>query len=187
MTDSILSAKPAPLAGGKDLGQVSGVRAGRRQEVPGAAAPGRHTAACRHGLLAAACCALAGCESLIPPPVPPPQVITESAVEIYQRPAEKALINGIRFYEEGAFDRARQSFKTALLQNLRDRRDVAVAYKYLAFISCAFNQLPDCEQYFLSAVTSDPGFVLTDAEIGHPIWGPIYRKVTGRPQPQPQR
>jgi transcriptional regulator of NAD metabolism len=24
---------------------------------------------------------------------------------------------------------------------------------------------------------ADHGFVLSDVEIGHPIWGPIYRKV----------
>jgi hypothetical protein len=126
--------------------------------------------------LAWTCAWLAGCESLRPPPAPPPAP-TASVAALYQRPPERALINGLRFYEEGAFDKAETAFRSALLQGLRDRRDAAAAYKYLAFIACAFNRIGDCEQNFRSAFASDPEFVLTDAEIGHPIWGPVYRKV----------
>jgi len=75
-----------------------------------------------------------------------------------------------------------QALRTALLQGLRDRRDTAVAHKYLAFIACAFNRLPECERQFRNALAVDPGFVLTDAEIGHPIWGPVYRRVAGQPR-----
>jgi hypothetical protein len=126
--------------------------------------------------LAAAGAWLAGCESLRPPPPPPPPP-TVSIAALYQRPPERALINGLRFYEEGAFDKAESSFRSALLQGLRDRRDAAVAYKYLAFIACAFNRIGECEQNFRSAFASNPEFALTDAEIGHPIWGPVYRRV----------
>jgi hypothetical protein len=52
-----------------------------------------------------------------------------------------------------------------------------VAYKHLAFIACAFNRPAECEADFRSAFAADPGFRLTDAEIGHPIWGPVYRRV----------
>jgi hypothetical protein len=127
--------------------------------------------------LACACSWLAGCEALRPPPPPPPSPPTASVAALYQRPPERALINGLRFYEEGAFDKAESAFRSALLQGLRDRRDTAVAYKYLAFIACAFNRIADCEQSFRSAFASDPEFILTDAEIGHPIWGPVYRRV----------
>ena len=122
----------------------------------------------------AAAVLLAGCESLAPPPAPP---ATPSIALLYAQPAERALINGLRAYEEGAFDRAEQSFRTAVLQSLRDRRDLAVAHKYLAFIACAFNRIDECEQQFRNAFGADPAFVLTDAEIGHPIWGPVYRRV----------
>ncbi len=126
--------------------------------------------------LACACAWLAGCESLRPPPPPPPPR-TASVAALYQRPPERALINGLRHYEEGAFDKAESAFRSALLQGLRDRRDTAVAYKYLAFIACAFDRIADCESSFRSAFASDPEFVLTDAEIGHPIWGPVYRRI----------
>lgn len=120
----------------------------------------------------------AGCETFAPPP--PPAAATDSIALLYQRPAERALINGLRAYEEGAFERAEQSLRTALLQQLRDPRDVAVAHKYLAFIACAFNRLQECEQQFRGALAADPSFLLSDAEIGHPIWGPVYRKVAGQ-------
>lgn len=119
---------------------------------------------------------LAGCAALQPAP-PPAKPPTESVVALLERPAERALVNGLRWYEEGAFERAEQSFRTAVLQQPRDRRDLAVAHKYLAFIACAFNRLPECEQQFRNAFAADPAFLLSDAEIGHPVWGPVYRKV----------
>lgn len=125
-------------------------------------------------LAALAALLLAGCQTMGPAPAPP---ATESIVQLYARPAERALINGLRAYEEGAFERAEQSFRTAVLQNLRDRRDLAVAHKYLAFIACAFNRISECEREFRNAFGADPNFVLTDAEIGHPVWGPVYRRV----------
>ena len=123
--------------------------------------------------------ALTACETLFPQPAPPPPPAPPpSASQIYARPPERALINGLRFYEDGIFDRAESSFRSALLQGLKDRRDVAVAHKYLAFIACAFNRVAECESNFRTAIASDADFRLTDAEIGHPIWGPVYRKVT---------
>lgn len=119
---------------------------------------------------------MAGCETLAPsPPAPPPQPL--SIAQLWQRPPERALLNGLRFYEDGNFERAEQSFRSALLQGLRDRRDEATAHKYLAFIACAFNRIGECQQQFRAAFAADPGFVLTDAEIGHPVWGPVYRMV----------
>lgn len=120
---------------------------------------------------------LAGCESL-QPPAPPPAPLGPSLTQLWQRPPERALLNGLRFYEDGVFDRAEASFRSALLQGLRDQRDAGAAHKYLAFIACAFNRIAECEQRFRNALAADRELVLTDAEIGHPIWGPVYRKVT---------
>jgi hypothetical protein len=111
---------------------------------------------------------LAGCET------EPPSV---SLVELAQHPGEHALLEGLHDYEAGSFPKAEEDFRSALHLGLRDRRDAAVAYKHLAFIACAFNRLPECEASFRSAFQADPGFRLTDAEIGHPIWGPVYRRV----------
>ena len=58
---------------------------------------------------------LPACETLAPAPRrrthPPP---TASVVALYQQPAERALIDGIRLYEEAAFERADQTLRAAL-------------------------------------------------------------------------
>lgn len=112
--------------------------------------------------------ALQGCQT-------PPQ--TASISQLYQRPAERALIDGIRFYDSGDFEHAEASFHSAIAANLSDPRDVAVAYKYLAFIACAFNRGTECALDFTNAFNADPAFRLSEAEIGHPLWGPVYRRV----------
>jgi hypothetical protein len=106
---------------------------------------------------------------------PPPESVSVAAM--VERPAERALVDGIRDYESGAFEPAERDFHKAIAQGLRDRRDAAVAYKHLAFIACAFNRLAECDENFRAAFAADPQFRLTDTEIGHPIWGPVYRRV----------
>lgn len=142
-------------------------------------------------VLAVALQTLTACETLLQQQNPPAPATapTQSAAQIYARPAERALINGLRFYEDGVFERAESSLKSALGQGLQDRRDASTAYKYLAFIACAFNRPTECEQNFQSALRVDPSFQLTNAEVGHPIWGPVYRRVTQMtPAPQsPQK
>ncbi|HTT13133.1 MAG TPA: TssQ family T6SS-associated lipoprotein [Burkholderiaceae bacterium] len=137
----------------------------------------------RLSLCAVALSGLAAC--VTPPPPPPPP--TQSIVALYQRPAERSLIDGMRYYEEGSFERAETAVRSALAQGLRDPRDAATAHKYLAFLACAFNRLAECEQQFREAFAADGGFALSDVEIGHPVWGPIYRKVVAaRQAAQPQ-
>jgi Tfp pilus assembly protein PilF len=124
-------------------------------------------------LLAAA---LTGCAT--PPPAPPAaQPAAASVAALYQRPAERALIMGLSLYEQAAFDRAEQSFQAALQRGLADKQDEATAYKYLAFIACAFNRLDECAQDFRAAFAAADKFALTDAEAGHPIWGPVFKRV----------
>jgi hypothetical protein len=112
--------------------------------------------------------ALYGCQT---PPA------TSSIAQLYQRPAERALVDGIRLYDNGEFERSEAALHAAIAANLSDPRDVAFAYKYLAFIACAFNRGTECALDFTSAFKADPNFQLNDAEIGHPLWGPVYRRV----------
>lgn len=122
---------------------------------------------------------LTACETLAPsaPPAPPPAPQTASVVALYRQPAERSLIDGIRAYEEASFERSEKALRAALREGLADSRDRAAAYKYLAFIACAFNRIEECEASFRNAFAADPGFALTDVEIGHPLWGPVYRRV----------
>jgi hypothetical protein len=106
-----------------------------------------------------------------------PAPTTASIAELYQHPAERALIDGIRLYDRGEFVQAEASFRQALSAQLADPRDVATADKYLAFIACAFDRGAECALDFANAFKADPNFRLSDAEIGHPLWGPVYHRV----------
>jgi hypothetical protein len=121
---------------------------------------------------------LAACSSVAPPPPPAPAPPpAPSIIALYQQPAERALIDGIRLYEEAAFDRSEAALRAALREGLASRGDRAIAFKYLAFITCAFGRPAECEENFTRAFAADPDFSLNDKEIGHPIWGPVYRRV----------
>lgn len=126
-------------------------------------------------LLACAAAALvAACATT--PPSPPPQP-TASIARLYEQPAERAFLDAMRLYEEGQHERAETQFRRALSDGLRDSHDIAMANKHLAFIACAYNRRIDCEAAFRAAFAADPAFRLTDAEVGHPIWGPVYKRV----------
>lgn len=132
----------------------------------------------RRAIAASAGLILSGCALLEPPRAPPPAPTPSiSIARLYEQPAERSFINGMRFYEDGQYERAEFMFKRALTEGLRDRNDVAVANKHLAFIACAYDRPAECESAFRAAFTADSNFRLTDAEVGHPLWGPVYRRV----------
>jgi hypothetical protein len=133
-------------------------------------------------LCAAAAAVLAGCASAPPPSPAPPTV---SIARLYEQPAERSFLNAMRFYEEGQHERAEVLFRRALTEGLKDRNDVAMADKHLAFIACAYNRPAECETAFRAAFAADPGFQLTDAEVGHPIWGPVYKRVAAEQAARP--
>jgi Tfp pilus assembly protein PilF len=125
-------------------------------------------------ITAAACLALlAAC---VAPPPPPPVGVTE----LKERAGESALLTGIRAYEEGQYPQAEQSLNEALKSGLTTARDRASAQKYLAFIYCTSNRAAQCEQAFRAARSADPQFALTKSEAGHPLWGPVYKRVMGQ-------
>lgn len=109
-----------------------------------------------------------------PPPAPPP---TFSIARLYEQPAERALLNALRSYEEGQYERAEVLFKRAVADGLKDGHDLAIAHKHLAFIACAYNRPAECEAAFRAAFAADPSFRLSEAEVGHPLWGPVYKRV----------
>jgi Tfp pilus assembly protein PilF len=115
---------------------------------------------------------LAGCGS-----TPPAQAPAVGLAELMERPAERALIDGIRAYDDGQYLPAEAALRKALAAGLRSPRDQASAHKLLAFITCTSNRPADCEAAFRAARAADPAFALSRSEAGHPQWGPIYRKV----------
>jgi len=114
---------------------------------------------------------LAGCAA--PPPAPP----SGGLADLMERPAERALVEGIRAYDDGQYPQAEAALRKALQSGLRSGRDQASAHKLLAFITCTSERAAECEAAFRAARTADPGFALSRSEAGHPLWGPVYRRV----------
>jgi Tfp pilus assembly protein PilF len=112
---------------------------------------------------------LAGC--VVPPGSQP------GLMDVSERPAEKALLAGMRAYDDGQYPQAEQALNQALTAGLASAKDRAAAHKYLAFIYCTSNRVPACEAQFRAARVDDPGFALSKAEAGHPQWGPVYQRV----------
>jgi len=97
-------------------------------------------------------------------------------MEVAERPAEKALLAGIRAYEDAQYEQAEGQLKSALRIGLASGRDRAAAHKHLAFIYCTSDRGADCEAEFRAARAADPAFALSRSEAGHPLWGPVYKR-----------
>ena len=98
-------------------------------------------------------------------------------MDIVQRPAEKALFAGIRAYDDAQYTEAETQLTSALRIGLPSAKDRAAARKHLAFIYCTSKRVVECEAAFRAARQADAGFALSKSESGHPLWGPVYKRV----------
>jgi Tfp pilus assembly protein PilF len=114
---------------------------------------------------------VAGCAA--PPPAPPPTGLAE----VMERPAERALLEGIRAYDDAQYAQAEKALRKALADGLQSARDRATAHKLLAFITCTSDRLADCQTQFREARAADASFALSRSEAGHPVWGPVYKSL----------
>ena len=90
---------------------------------------------------------------------------------------EDELAFGVRAYEDGEIAYSAKLLQASLDQGLRSTSDRVRAHKYLAFIHCASNRVPQCRDEFRKALDLDPSFDLRENEAGHPVWGPVFRSV----------
>ncbi|MBI5589272.1 MAG: TssQ family T6SS-associated lipoprotein [Deltaproteobacteria bacterium] len=90
---------------------------------------------------------------------------------------------GITYYEEGEYEPAEKNLNSALALGLADPGDKIKAHKYLAFIYCVSGRQVLCENEFKKVFELDPGFTLSPAEAGHPMWQPVYDKVKSQMAP----
>jgi Tfp pilus assembly protein PilF len=114
---------------------------------------------------------LAGCATAPPAPRAP------GLVELLERPAERALYEGIKAYDEAQYAQAEARLKVAIATPLTHPRDLATAWKLLAFMHCAAGRNADCEVAFRAALAAEPDFDLSRSEAGHPMWGPVWQRV----------
>ena len=111
---------------------------------------------------------MAGCMQASPP---------VGLLDVTARPAERALLAGLKAYDDAQYDAADRLFREALAEGLVSPRDRAEAHKRLAFIQCAAGHLAECEAEFKLARHADRTFALDKSEAGHPVWGPVYKKL----------
>jgi Tfp pilus assembly protein PilF len=105
-------------------------------------------------------------------------VTDQGLTDVMQRPAERALLAGMRAYEDAQYQDAERELERALAAGLASPRDRATAHKHLAFVYCTSSRVAECDKAFRDALAADPTFALSKAESGHPQWGPVYRRVT---------
>ena len=118
----------------------------------------------RRALLFAVALALAGCAQL------------EQLVQ--KTKAQATLVDGLRQYDAGDYAGSTRTLNAALELGLSGE-DRAVAHKHLAFIQCSWGQERQCRDEFRKALAADPALQLAPAEAGHPVWGPIFRSMSG--------
>ncbi|MDP9125963.1 MAG: TssQ family T6SS-associated lipoprotein [Pseudomonadota bacterium] len=94
--------------------------------------------------------------------------------DLTERPAERALMGAMRAYDDADYPAVERQANEAMKLGLRSARDIATAHKLRAFVYCTSNRLAACEAEFRAARAADPAFVLSHAEAGHPVWGPVY-------------
>lgn len=93
------------------------------------------------------------------------------------RKADQELNAGISNYNKGNYQTAARELHYSLKRGLTFQRDKVSAHKYLAFIYCVTERMQLCGDEFKKAMVLNPHFELSPAEAGHPIWGPVYRRV----------
>ena len=92
--------------------------------------------------------------------------------------AQATLVEGLRQFDAGEHTKSAATLQSAIEMGLGDK-DRATAYKHLAFIHCSAGRERPCRDDFRKALAADPATQLDAAEAGHPVWGPIFRSMSG--------
>ena len=92
--------------------------------------------------------------------------------------AQVTLVEGLRQFDAGEHEKSAATLQSAVEIGLGDK-DRATAYKHLAFIHCSAGRERACRDEFRKALAADPATQLDAAEAGHPVWGPIFRSMSG--------
>jgi hypothetical protein len=128
-------------------------------------------------LAAAAVLAVAIAACAPAPPAPAKPVAPQITEETLRARAKEQFAAGLKLYEGGDYEGAQKSLAGSLDHGLLSRSEQGIVRKHLAFMSCMAGREGTCRDEFRKAFEIDPGFALTTAEDGHPIWGPVYRDV----------
>jgi len=136
------------------------------------------------GLLAGVFLLLSGCAQLTSEPSSDRVEATGSVAQ--PSPGRPFFERGLQAYDEGKYDLATAQFRSALEQGLVIP-DWLSAHKHLAFVYCVNGRERQCSEEFRKALEVDPGFELDPAEVGHPLWGPVFKRVKASRKTDPKK
>jgi Tfp pilus assembly protein PilF len=109
---------------------------------------------------------LAGCAA---------QPVKDLQAKLFNK-GQPQLSAGIKEYEDGNYGEATRLLQAALERGV-SASDELSAHKYLAFIHCSARREEQCRSAFTKVFEIDPAFELEAAEGGHPMWGPVFRRL----------
>ena len=111
-------------------------------------------------------------------PTAPPQESPEKIAERAARAAAQGELDGmITLYNNGDYHGEIKRFGVAD-EMLKPYKDLEVqGLKYTAFSYCLIGRQALCRQQFEKAIKLDPSFDLLPGEKGHPLWGPVFKRV----------
>jgi Tfp pilus assembly protein PilF len=92
--------------------------------------------------------------------------------------AQVTLVKGLRQFDAGEHEASAKTLGAALELGL-GAKDRATAHKHLAFIHCTAGREARCREEFRKALAADSKMRLDAAEAMHPVWGPIFRSLSG--------
>ncbi len=90
-----------------------------------------------------------------------------------QRAADETLQAAQASFASGDYARAIRLLRSDALTD-SDRQTQVAAHKLMAFSYCVTGRVSMCRSEFEKALRLDPTFDLSNAEKGHPIWGPAF-------------
>jgi len=109
---------------------------------------------------------------------------SDAVRELQERPvktiAEKKLVQAIGYFHNEKIDQARRVIDLALIADLRQAADRAVAYMYLGFIYCFDFDKNVCALQFRRMYAEEPGYLVTGEAPGYAKWFPVLQEVTAQ-------
>ncbi|WP_338845813.1 TssQ family T6SS-associated lipoprotein [Massilia sp. W12] len=109
-----------------------------------------------------------------PKPTPTPEPAPTPQPQPSVGPETIAYKEGLALYNNGNFNEAVKRLSAPEIWNSRDKSIQAEAAKYMAFSYCVTNRRQLCRQQFDRLLKLEPGYELSAAEKGHPLWGPVF-------------
>ena len=109
---------------------------------------------------------------------------SDAVRDLQERPlktvAEKKLVLAIGYFNNEKVDQARKVIDLALIADLRQAADRAVAYMYLGFIYCFDFDKNVCALQFRRMYAEEPGYLVTGEAPGYSKWFPVLQEVTAQ-------